>query len=236
MNKAFAIRLVCAAAAVCLVAGAAVNICLSLRPGTAARVRVPGRNIATLVLDPGHGGADGGAVSVTGTSESAINMEIAERCRTLAALFGVTAEMTRDSEELQYPEDASTIRAKKVWDTKNRTQFINSTENAVLISIHQNKYTTAGPHGCQVLYAPTPGSRELAESLQGLLRQAAGEDKRNAALIGEGIYIMNHVTCPAVLVECGFVSNAVEAKRLEDPRYQLKLAAMIVGGYLESIS
>lgn len=199
-------------------------------------MRVPGRNIATLVLDPGHGGADGGAVSVTGTSESAINMEIAERCRALAGLFGVTAEMTRDSEELQYPDDASTIRAKKVWDTKHRTEFINSTENAVLISIHQNKYTTAGPHGCQVLYAPTVGSRELAEGLQELLRQVAGEDKRNAAQIGKEIYIMNHVTCPAVLVECGFVSNVVEAKRLEDPKYQLKLAAMIVGGYLEGIS
>ena len=173
---------------------------------------------------------------VTGTYESAINLQIALRCRELCGLFGVTPLLTRESEQLAYPEEAATIHAKKVWDTKTRTELINSAEDPVLISIHQNKYTTAAPHGSHVFYAPTEGSMELAQKLQLELTRATGESERNAARIGEGIYLMNHVTCPAALVECGFVSNAVEARKLEEPEYQLKLAAVIVGGYLSSIS
>lgn len=236
MKKSFAISAFLALALVILAAGLGARQIYLAKPRTAARITVPGRDQRTLILDPGHGGADGGAVSVTGTSESKINLEIALRCRALAGLFGVTAEMTRESETLDYPEDAGTIHAKKVWDTKSRTEFINSLENAVLISIHQNKYTTAAPHGSQVLYAATEESQPLGEKLQELMTQVTGESKRKAAKIGDSIYIMNHIDCPAVLVECGFVSNAVEAKRLEEPAYQLKLATVIVGGYLSSMT
>lgn len=236
MKKAFLVRAVLALAVVGFAAGAATRFVFISRPRAAARIVSSGRNERTLILDPGHGGADGGAVSVTGSFESKLNLDIALKCRELAGLFGVTAVMTRESELLDYPEDAATIRAKKVWDTKNRTDLVNSTENAVLISIHQNKYTTASPHGSQALYAPTEGSAELAQSMQALLTQVTGESKRTAARIGESIYLLNHVECPAVLIECGFVSNAVEAKRLEEQDYQLKLAVVITGAYLNSVS
>lgn len=236
MKKSFAARAILALLLISMAAGFGLRRAYLSAPRAAVRQVTAGRNRRTLILDPGHGGADGGAVSVTGTYESKLNLEIALRCRALAGLFGVTAELTRESEQLDYPKDANTIRAKKVWDTKARTERINALDNAVLISIHQNKYTTPSPHGSQVLYAPTDGSRELAEDLQALLTQATGESKRTAAKIGESIYIMNHVSCPAVLVECGFVSNAVEAKKLEEPAYQLKLAALIVGGYLNRMT
>lgn len=236
MKKSFVLRALSALIIVSVAAGFGVRRIYLSRPRTAARIVTAGRNQRTLIIDPGHGGTDGGAVSVTGKNESEINLDIALRCRSLAGLFGVTAEMTRESEQLDYPEDANTIREKKVWDTKTRTELINSLENAVLISIHQNKYTTASPHGSQVLYAPTAESRELGEKLQELLTQVTGESKRTAAKIGESIYLMNHIDCPAVLVECGFVSNAMEAKRLEEPEYQLKLATVIIGGYLGSMT
>ena len=235
MKKAFLFRAILALAVVGLAAGAATRLAYVSRPRAAARIMSTGRNERTLILDPGHGGADGGAVSVTGTYESQINLAIALRCRALAELYGVDTVMTRESETLDYPESASTIHAKKVWDTKARVELVSSTPYAVLISIHQNKYTTASPHGSQALYAKTEGSQELAQAMQSNLSQVTGESKRTAARIGESIYLMNHVDCPAVLVECGFVSNVLEAKKLEEPAYQLKLAAVIVGTYLNSV-
>lgn len=191
------------------------------------------RNAVTLILDPGHGGADGGAVSVTGSSESVINLEVAMRVRELAAFYGISPVMTRESEDISYPESAATIRAKKVWDTKNRESLVKSQENAVFLSIHQNKYTTAGPHGVQIFFAPTEGSQELAERVKNAFSQAIPDNStRNVTKIGENVYLMNHLNCPGVLVECGFVSNPSEAHLLEDPEYQLKLAVAIAGGYL----
>ena len=236
MRKSFAVQAVAALLLTVAIAGAGTYRAYTGRPRAAVRITDAGRGGRTLVLDPGHGGADGGAVSVTGTYESRINLDIALRCRALAGLYGVDAVMTRESEQLAYPESAGTIHAKKVWDTNARVELINSLENAVLISIHQNKYTTASPHGSQALFAKTPGSMELAQAMQKNLSQLTGESKRTAAQIGESIYLMNHVDCPAVLVECGFVSNVPEAKRLEEPDYQLALAAVIVGTYLNSIS
>ncbi len=185
-----------------------------------------------LIIDPGHGGADGGAVSVTGKYESSINLEISKRVYALAGLFGVRSVMTRDAEEIPYPEEAGSIHAKKVWDTKRRVELANSLEDAFFLSIHQNKYTSSGPEGCQVFYAPTEGSRPAAETLQNILMQTAPGNRQNAVGISKEVYIMNNISCPGVLVECGFLSNPGEAKRLEDPEYQMKLAAAIFGGYL----
>ena len=235
MKKSFALQAFAALLLTAVTAGAGLYHVYAARPKPAFSPADTGRNTMTLVLDPGHGGADGGAVSVTGTYESQLNLAVALRCRALAGLYGIDAVMTRESETLDYPESASTIHAKKVWDTNARVELINSVNNAVLISIHQNKYTTASPHGSQALFAKTPGSMELAHRVQANLSQVTGESKRTAARIGESIYLMNHVNCPAVLVECGFVSNAIEAKKLEEPDYQLKLAAVIIGTYLGSI-
>ncbi len=235
MKKSFALRAAAAFLLAVTAAGIGVYQAYDAHPRPAVNLTDTTRTARTLVLDPGHGGADGGAVSVTGTYESKINLAIALRCRALAELYGIDTVMTRESETLDYPESASTIHAKKVWDTKARVELVNATPNAVLISIHQNKYTTASPHGSQALYAKTQGSRELAQAIQSNLSQVTGESKRTAARIGESIYLMNHIDCPAVLVECGFVSNVPEAKMLEEPAYQLKLAAVIVGTYLNSV-
>lgn len=235
MKKIFWIRLALAGAIVSAAAAAAVANALGGAPDTAVFVERPSRGGYTLVLDPGHGGADGGAVSVTGAYESRINLDIALRVKALAGFFGIDPVMTRESEDIAYPETAGTIHAKKVWDTKGRVELINSQDSAFLISIHQNKFTSAGPSGGQVFFAPTAGSREAADIFQEKLMSVAPGNRQNATQIGENVYIMNHVECPAVLVECGFVSNLVEAGKLEDPAYQTKLAAAMIGAYLESV-
>lgn len=236
MFKSIWVRLTAALILICAVTAAAMSTVLSVMPHRAAMVQVEGRNSLVLILDAGHGGADGGAVSVTGAYESRLNLEIVLKARALAELYGIEPVLTREREDIDYPEEAKTIHAKKVADTKAREKLINSLENAVLISIHQNKYTTSGPKGSQVFYAPSQGSQEFADILQSAISEISENNKRGVVRIGKDVYLMNHIECPGVLIECGFVSNPAEARLLESQEYQLKLAAAIVGGYIQSIS
>ena len=188
----------------------------------------------TLVIDPGHGGLDGGASAKDGTTESAVNLAIALRMEQLAKLFGVPAVMTRRTEELDYPDTAKTVRAKKVWDQKTRVETINATGGAVLISVHQNTYPDVRPRGTEVLYAKTEGSAALAELAHAnLIACLNPENRRVAAPISDKIYLMKQVRCPAILVECGFLSNPAEAEKLKTGSYQTALAAVLFASYMQ---
>ena len=157
---------------------------------------------------------------MTGVCESVLNLDIAQRIRLLFALFGIDPVMTRTSDDIQYPDDATTTRARKVADQKARLACIQSVPNAFLISIHQNYYPSGGPFGAQVLYAPNDESREFALFLQDqLVSNLNPENYRSASQIAGDIYLMNHVDCPAVLIECGFLSNASEAALLQTEAY-----------------
>ena len=192
------------------------------------------RSGPTLVIDAGHGGLDGGASAADGTLESALNLQIALRVEQLAKLFGVSTVMTRSSEALDYPDESATIHAKKVWDQKTRVALINSTENALLLSIHQNTYPDARPNGTEVLYAKTDGSKELAELTHAnLINCLNPENRRVAAPISDAIYLMKSVDCTAILVECGFLSNPAETEKLKSGTYQTQLAAVLVGSFLQ---
>ncbi len=202
---------------------------------TAAPVSAPVRAASTLVIDPGHGGLDGGASAADGTSESGINLSVALRLRALAHLFGLRTVMTRTQEALDYPDEATGIREKKVWDQKSRVALINATPDAVLISIHQNFFPDARPSGTEVLYGAGEASAALAQcTQQNLVAQLCPNNRRVAAPISDSIYLMKHVTCPAILVECGFLSNAAEAEKLRSDAYQTKLALVILASYLQA--
>ena len=188
----------------------------------------------TLVIDPGHGGLDGGASAKDGTTESAVNLAIALRMEQLAKLFGVPTVMTRRTEELDYPDTAATVRAKKVWDQKTRVETINAAAGAVLISVHQNIYPDARPAGTEVLYAKTEGSAALAELTHANLTACLNPENRRVAMpISDKIYLMKMVRCPAVLVECGFLSNPAEAEKLKTGAYQTSLAAVLFASFMQ---
>lgn len=188
-----------------------------------------------LIIDPGHGGEDGGAVAPDGTQEADVNLRIALRLNNLARLCGLDTALTRSSEHIDYPPEAGTIAARKVADQKQRVELINSISNGVLISIHQNFYPTAGPHGAEVLYARTDHSQEFGSLMHELLVQSLDrENRRVAAPISEDIYLMRNVQCPAVLVECGFLSNPQELERLLDSSYETQLGLVMLSGYLQS--
>ena len=187
-----------------------------------------------LIIDPGHGGEDGGAVSPNGLVESEVNLDISLKLRDVFLLFGISPVMTRESETIDYPPGADTVSSKKVADQKSRVELINSFDNAFLISIHQNTFPSSKPFGAQVLYADTQGSMEFAINLQELLILKLDPDNyRTAAQIPDTIYLMKNISCPAVLIECGFLSNPEDEKLLISDEYKLKLALTIASSYYQ---
>lgn len=194
------------------------------------------RSAVVLVIDPGHGGLDGGASAADGTTEKQVNLEIALRMEQTAKLFGYSTVLTRRTLDLDYPPEAVTVHDKKLWDQKQRVALIRGTENAVLFSIHQNKYPDPRPSGSQVLYAKSAGSRELGELTHANLAACLNPDNRRvAAPIPDTIYLMKEMTCPAILVECGFLSNAADTAKLKTDGYQKQLAVVLTGSFLQYI-
>jgi N-acetylmuramoyl-L-alanine amidase len=195
------------------------------------------QTINHYVIDPGHGGTDGGA-TVGDVVESKINLDIALKLDALMGLLGAPAVLTRDSETLDYPANATTLRKKKNADMKARVELANyvehSTGSAVFVSIHQNKFSSASVHGAQVFYSDDERSGLLAKRLQTSLRRVLDPDNdKISKQISDSVFIMREVKCPAVLIECGFISNARECALLIDDAYQTKLAAAIAAGLLE---
>lgn len=186
-----------------------------------------------LILDAGHGGEDGGAISVTGTTESQLNLSIVLKMRQVCGLFGVDPVLTREEDASLKDSNADTLAQKKRTDLRNRVKLIEKTEDAFLISIHQNYFSGASNRGAQVFFAPTEGSEAWGIYCQQLLVDHLDpENHRLSKQISDDIYLMNHISCPGILVECGFISNREEARMLETERYQLQLAITIVTSYL----
>lgn len=188
-----------------------------------------------VVIDPGHGGEDGGTSSASGIRESAVNLAISKRLEQLAAFCGIKPLMIRDK-DVSIHTEGSTVSQRKVSDLKKRVEIINSTENAVLLSIHQNHFTQSRYYGAQVFYAGTDGSRSLANSVQKALREAIDSSNTREIKRSQSVYLMEKINCTGILVECGFLSNYAEASLLQSPNYQTKLSQAIIYGlchYLE---
>lgn len=186
-----------------------------------------GRSRPTVVVDPGHGGEDGGAVSPNGTLESGLNLEISLRTRELLRFLGLSVRMTRETDVSVYGPEAGTVSEKKVSDLKNRVRLVNETEDAILVSIHQNMFPESKYRGAQVFYARTAGSRELAEGLQTLFDTELDPSNHRQAKESGEIYLLSRIHCPGILVECGFLSNPEEERLLQTETHQKKLAAVI---------
>lgn len=190
----------------------------------------------TLVIDAGHGGEDGGAVSITGVPESNLNLAVALKLDRLLGLYGVPTKLLRERDISLHDSGSETLRQKKVSDIHNRVATIEATPNATLISIHQNTFSSAKYHGAQVFYANGALSLPLATLTQESLKQVLNPSNgRVPAKIPDSVYLMNHITCPAILVECGFLSNPEEEVRLRTSAYQSKIALALAGAYLQHI-
>lgn len=179
-----------------------------------------------VILDPGHGGEDGGAVSCTGKLESSYNLEIALRLDDLFHLLGYETKMTRKTDTAIYTQ-GQTIAQKKVSDLKERVKIVNDTPAGVLLSIHQNTFSDSRYSGAQVFYATADGSQALAEMLQGSLVTSLNPGSNRKAKRSEGVYLMERIDHPGVLIECGFLSNREEEAKLQSPVYQKQLCCVV---------
>lgn len=188
-----------------------------------------------IIIDPGHGGVDGGATSCSGQLESTYNLEISLRLHDLLHLLGYDTKMTRTSDISIYTKGNS-IAQKKVSDLKERVRIVNETENALLLSIHQNNFSDSRYSGAQVFYADTRGSRELAEKLQTAFVASLNPGSNRKSKKSDGVYLMEHINCTGVLIECGFLSNIEEDAKLRSAAYQKKLCSVIAATVSQYLS
>ncbi len=218
----------------CVVLGMAGILWAGHRVEDAPAFAAQGETMVTVIVDPGHGGVDGGASTADGVLERDLNLEVAQRVRDLLCLTGQRAVLTRTTEEDLHTE-GDTIRERKVSDIRNRVALVNGTENGLLLSIHQNSLPSSpATRGAFVFWNRVAGAEDLAKALQDALNGSVNQgNEKEARQIPDSVYLMNHVTAPGVLVECGFLSNPAEAAALQDPAYQTRLAVAITAGVLE---
>ena len=194
-----------------------------------------GKYFPNIIIDAGHGGVDSGAVGVDNVLEKDINLSIALKLRDLLDATGFNTTMTREVDESIHNRDANSIRAKKVSDMKNRLNLVNGDANNLLISIHQNKFEVSQYRGAQVFFSRNnPRSQELAQSMRaaivGLLQK---DNTREVKPSPNGVFLLNKATVPAVIVECGFLSNSGDVKNLLTEDYQAQMAFSIYCGFLD---
>ena len=165
------------------------------------------------------------------------NQLIARRVRDLLTFTGVPTAVTRESEGAIYDPGSATLREKKVSDLHNRADLVNAIPGAVLLSIHQNSLPSSpATRGAQTFWNGQAEAKELAESVQAALNAAVnGEHEKQAAQVPSSVYLMKSVEAPAVLVECGFLSNPEETALLKEPAHQTRLAAAITAGLIFQI-
>lgn len=187
-----------------------------------------------IVIDAGHGGEDGGTQSYDGTLEKDINLSICLKIDEVLKSEGFRTVMTRDGDYMIYDENSSTQREKKVSDIRNRLKILEENGNCILLSIHQNYFAESKYSGTQVFYSKNhQDSIALAEEIQrAVVSELQLDNTRQIKESGTDIYLLYHSPVPAVMVECGFMSNKAEADRLKDENYQLQMSEAIVDGLI----
>ena len=205
-----------------------VTVCFIIRGGRKLVSGVSSDEVKTakgqtcVVIDAGHGGNDPGKVSVDGSLEKDINLQIALKLQKFLQMQDVDVILTRDSDMGLYDENASN---KKVQDMKNRVALIEEKQPALTVSIHQNSYHEEYVHGAQVFYyANSEKSKELAERIQQVMALELDRDNARQAKANDSYYLLKKTSSPIVIVECGFLSNYDEAQKLSSELYQEKVA------------
>lgn len=199
---------------------------------TGSRVEVS--NALCVVLDAGHGGDDPGKIGIDGSREKDINLDITNRVKKYLEAAGIVVVMTRDTAEGLYDAEASN---KKVQDMKRRIEKIEEVKPAVTVSIHQNSYPEEAIHGAQVFYydGSTEGQK-LAQAIQTQLVEKVDPENKRQIKANDSYYLLKKTQVPIVIVECGFLSNAAEAQKLNTQDYQDRVAWAIYMGILQYLN
>lgn len=187
-----------------------------------------------ILLDPGHGGIDGGAVSKNGTVEKDINLSIGKKLKVNLEKKGYKVIMTREDDIGLY-SDKGRIRDKKNEDLNNRCKMKKESNCDIFISIHLNMFEQSQYYGAQVWYAKEGESAELAHILQQNLIKDLNNNNKRKEKCAKGAYkiLRCYTDIPSVLVECGFLSNLEEEQKLKTDSYQEKIATSLANSIEE---
>lgn len=214
-----------ALAAVVLVGLAGVSVEFHREIQTAGR-----KKSITIAVDPGHGGIDPGKVGINGSYEKDVNLAIGKYLKEILEKKKCRVIMTREADTGLYQESDSN---KKVSDLRRRVEMMNAPEVDVVISVHQNSYTGENSKGAQVFYQRTSSQGEqMAKVIQAQLISSLGTWNHRQAKANDSYFLLKKTTKPAVIVECGFLSNSEEAAKLCDETYQRQVAWAIAQGAL----
>ncbi len=216
ITKKQIIVLICFSICICGIIVASSNIAIQTNV-------TPATNM-TVILDAGHGVPDYGTESENGTTEQELNLAITLKLQQLLEQSGTKVILTRSDDNGIYEVDKYSIRSKKISDMKNRVYIGNNSKADTYVSIHMNYYTDSQYSGWQTFYqSKSEDSKRLATIIQQSLNENIGQNKRVPMAI-KGAYIMDKVQIPAVIVECGFLSNKSDEAKLKTDNYQSQLA------------
>ncbi|MDE6132068.1 MAG: N-acetylmuramoyl-L-alanine amidase [Oscillospiraceae bacterium] len=227
-NVAFVVLTFCACVGVICYAAVKIDTAVTVDSIVASETPI-------IVLDAGHGGMDGGCSTADGKTEKGINLNILLSVRDMGRLFGYDVDVTRDKDVSIHDKGVTGIRNQKVSDMENRLELFNKYPNAVCISIHQNTFSDPIYSGAQMFYSDkNPASEQLAGVMQRkFVDNLQPNNQRETKLCGSELYLCYYCNNPAVMVECGFLSNPDEAAKLTDKSYQQKIAFTVFSGITE---
>lgn len=190
-----------------------------------------GLNPKVIVVDAGHGGMDGGGVGVDGIPEKELNLQIAKKLEQALIANGYSVVMTRGEDISLHDAEKTTVRSQKNSDLKKRAMIANQENAGLFVSIHMNKYESPQVKGAQVFFRNNdPAGAQYAESIMMELKKIDPYNHRKEKTLPNQNLTFSKLTIPGVLVECGFISNEEELKKLRDEAYQAKLVDAIVAG------
>lgn len=218
-------------ALVCLSFAAAIAVMISLRAVPTISFNKP----YTVVVDAGHGEPDGGAVGINGTIEKDINLQIALKLREVLENRGVRVIMTRTDDNSICDNSARTLHEKKVSDMHNRLEIINTSGADLFLSIHMNSFSDPKTGGLHVFYSRNhPEAEETATLIQESIAELTGAKTHAVKTASDTLFLMKNPIPPAILIECGFISNPEEEKLLNDDNYQSKIAFSIANAVINA--
>ncbi len=188
----------------------------------------------TVVIDPGHGGEDCGAIGYSGVYEKDLNMQISLKLGEYLSAAGITVVFTRTEDRLLYTEEQNIKGMRKIYDLRNRTAIANTySTNALLVSVHMNSFGAKECSGMQIYHADNDTSRTAAEKIRVSVVSTLQPENRRSLKNGKELYILENAEIPAILIECGFISNPDECDRLSEKEYQKELCFAVMSGILE---
>lgn len=189
----------------------------------------------TVVLDAGHGGEDGGAGSADGIVEKDLNLALTLQLGEMLQANGIRVIYTRKTDTLLYDKNADYQGRKKVLDMAERLRIAQEAGDCIFVSIHMNTHPLTSCKGLQVWYSENnTESIGLAQRIQTNIKALQPQNTRRVKPSNGTIYLLRQLECPAILVECGFLSNPEEARQLNDEEYRAQLALVLVASILES--